>query len=88
MVLRGIKVLRPRQIGGWKQPQSVSLFSVAMEVSVTRLQEKARGRTKQIVGQMIGDDKLVLEGKQEQRAQEKEAEEKADDPRAGDQRRE
>jgi uncharacterized protein YjbJ (UPF0337 family) len=59
-----------------------------MEVSVTRLQEKARGRTKQIVGQMIGDDKLVLEGKQEQRAQEKEAEEKADDPRAGDQRRE
>jgi len=57
-----------------------------MEVSVTRLREKARGRTKQIVGQMIGDDKLVLEGKQEeQRAEEKEA---ADDPRAGDQRRE
>lgn len=34
---------------------------------MTRLQEKAQGRTKQVVGQMIGDDKLVLEGKEEER---------------------
>jgi uncharacterized protein YjbJ (UPF0337 family) len=38
-----------------------------MEVYMARLQEKARGRTKQAVGQMIGDDKLVLEGKEEER---------------------
>jgi hypothetical protein len=34
---------------------------------MTRLQEKARGLTKQTVGQMIGDDKLVLEGKDQVR---------------------
>ncbi|MBV9563467.1 MAG: CsbD family protein [Bradyrhizobium sp.] len=34
---------------------------------MTRLQEKARGRTKQAVGQIIGDDRLVLEGKAEER---------------------
>jgi uncharacterized protein YjbJ (UPF0337 family) len=38
-----------------------------MVVYMARLQEKARGRTKQAVGQMIGDDKLVLEGKEEER---------------------
>ena len=38
---------------------------------MTRLQEKARGRTKQVVGQMIGDDKLVLEGKEEERRADK-----------------
>ena len=32
---------------------------------MTRLQEKAQGRTKQIIGQMIGDDKLVTEGEVE-----------------------
>jgi uncharacterized protein YjbJ (UPF0337 family) len=42
---------------------------------MTRLQEKARGRTKQAVGQMIGDDKMVVEGKEEERHAE-EAEEK------------
>jgi uncharacterized protein YjbJ (UPF0337 family) len=46
-----------------------------MEVQMTRLQEKARGRTKQAVGQMIGDDKMVVEGKEEERHAE-EAEEK------------
>ena len=34
---------------------------------MTRLQEKAQARTKQVVGQMIGDDKLVVEGKEEER---------------------
>jgi uncharacterized protein YjbJ (UPF0337 family) len=51
---------------------------------VTRLHDKAQGRTKQIVGQMIGDDKLVLEGKEDERKAEK-AEEKAGD-RPGDDR--
>jgi uncharacterized protein YjbJ (UPF0337 family) len=34
---------------------------------MTRLQEKAQGATKQAVGQMVGDDKLVLEGKDQVR---------------------
>jgi uncharacterized protein YjbJ (UPF0337 family) len=56
-----------------------------MEVHMTRLQEKAQGRTKQIVGQMIGDDKLVLEGKAEERSAE-EAEEKAKSEESGSSR--
>lgn len=39
---------------------------------MNRLQEKARGRTKQAVGQMIGDDQLVLEGKEQVRHAENE----------------
>ncbi len=39
---------------------------------MSRLQKKAEGRTKQIVGQMIGDDKLVQEGKEEVRLAESE----------------
>jgi len=35
---------------------------------MSRLQKKAEGRTKQIVGQMIGDDRLVNEGKEEARS--------------------
>jgi uncharacterized protein YjbJ (UPF0337 family) len=55
-----------------------------MEVHMTKLQQKAQGRTKQAVGQMIGDDKLVTEGKEEERrAEEKE---KSDNPRADRQR--
>jgi uncharacterized protein YjbJ (UPF0337 family) len=53
-----------------------------MEAHMTRLQEKAQGRTKQVVGQMIGDDKLVLEGKAEERRAE-EAEEKAKSKKSG-----
>jgi uncharacterized protein YjbJ (UPF0337 family) len=34
---------------------------------MSRLRKKAEGRTKQIVGQMIGDDQLVNEGKDEER---------------------
>ncbi len=36
------------------------------------LREKAQGRTKQVVGQMIGDEQLVQEGKQQERQAEKE----------------
>jgi uncharacterized protein YjbJ (UPF0337 family) len=51
-----------------------------------RLQQKAQGRTKQAVGQMIGDDKLVLEGKEEERrAEENDA---ADNQRTGPKKRE
>jgi uncharacterized protein YjbJ (UPF0337 family) len=39
---------------------------------MSRLQKKAEGRTKQIVGQMIGDDQLVNEGKEEERRADKE----------------
>jgi uncharacterized protein YjbJ (UPF0337 family) len=38
-----------------------------LERGMSRLQRKAEGRTKQIVGQMIGDDQLVNEGKEEER---------------------
>ncbi len=34
---------------------------------MTRIQEKAQGHTKQAVGQMVGDEKLVLEGKDQVR---------------------
>jgi uncharacterized protein YjbJ (UPF0337 family) len=34
---------------------------------MTKLQEKAQGHTKQAVGQMIGDDQLVREGKDQVR---------------------
>ena len=52
---------------------------------MTRLQQKAQGRTKQVVGQMIGDDKLVLEGKAEEKSAE-EAEEKAKSEKSGNSR--
>lgn len=34
---------------------------------MTRLQEKAQGHTKQTVGQMLGDEQLVQEGKRQVR---------------------
>ncbi|MET4071296.1 uncharacterized protein YjbJ (UPF0337 family) [Bradyrhizobium sp. S3.2.6] len=34
---------------------------------MTRLQEKAKARTKRIIGQMVGDNELVEEGKEEHR---------------------
>ena len=33
---------------------------------MTKLQEKAQAQVKQMVGQMIGDEKLVLEGQEQQ----------------------
>ena len=32
---------------------------------MSRFHEKAEGHTKQIIGQMIGDEQLVIEGKQQ-----------------------
>lgn len=34
---------------------------------MTKLREKVQARTMQVVGQMIGDEKLVQEGKEEER---------------------
>ena len=34
---------------------------------MTKFREKAQGQVKQAVGQMVGDDQLVLEGKKQQR---------------------
>jgi uncharacterized protein YjbJ (UPF0337 family) len=42
-----------------------------MEAQMTRIREKVQGLTMQTIGQMIGDDKLVVEGKEEQRHAEK-----------------
>jgi hypothetical protein len=38
-----------------------------MENAMTKLQEKSQAQVKQFVGQMVGDDRLVLEGKEQQR---------------------
>jgi uncharacterized protein YjbJ (UPF0337 family) len=34
---------------------------------MNKIREKAQGRTKQIVGQMVGDELLVQEGKEQER---------------------
>jgi uncharacterized protein YjbJ (UPF0337 family) len=41
---------------------------------MSTFREKAQGRTKQMVGQMIGDELLVEEGKDQERKAEQEAE--------------
>jgi hypothetical protein len=43
------------------------------EAVMTKLREKAQARTMQIVGQMIGDNQLVEEGKERERQAEKPA---------------
>jgi hypothetical protein len=50
---------------------------------MSKLREKAEARTKQFVGQMINDDKLVREGTE----QEKHAEKADDSPEDASQRR-
>jgi hypothetical protein len=45
---------------------------------MSKLREKAEAQTKQIVGQMIRDDKLVQEGKEQARNADK-ADDSADD---------
>jgi hypothetical protein len=40
---------------------------------MTRFRQKAEAQTMQIIGQMIGDDRLVQEGKEEERQAETEA---------------
>jgi uncharacterized protein YjbJ (UPF0337 family) len=39
---------------------------------MNKIREKAQGRTKQIVGQMVGDELLVQEGKEQEREAEHE----------------
>ena len=39
---------------------------------MSKIREKAQGRTKQIVGQMVGDELLVEEGKEQEREAEHE----------------
>jgi hypothetical protein len=49
---------------------------------MTKLREKAQARTMQIVGQMIGDNELVQEGKEQERQAEKETESSGKQPEA------
>jgi hypothetical protein len=49
---------------------------------MTKLRERAQARTMQIVGQMIGDNELVQEGKEQQRQAEKETESSGKQPDA------
>jgi uncharacterized protein YjbJ (UPF0337 family) len=44
-----------------------------MEIVMTKFKEKVQGQVKQAVGQMVGDDQLVLEGKKQQRDSERAA---------------
>ena len=44
-----------------------------VEIVMTKFKEKAQGQVKQAVGQMVGDDKLVLEGKKQLRDAERES---------------
>jgi uncharacterized protein YjbJ (UPF0337 family) len=56
-----------------------------MEARMSRFHEKAQALTKETIGQMIGDERLVSEGReQEARAEKKEP---ADDRRADDHKR-
>ena len=48
-------------------PELANWSPLRMETYMNRFQEKAQARTKQVVGQMIGDDKLVVEGKEQER---------------------
>jgi uncharacterized protein YjbJ (UPF0337 family) len=50
------------------------------EITMSKLREKAEGRTKEMVGQMIGDQKLEREGKEEAQNAER-ADDKSAEPR-------
>ena len=45
---------------------------------MTRFQQKVQAQTMQIIGQMIGDDRLVREGKEEERQAEEQEKESAE----------
>lgn len=49
---------------------------------MSQFRDKAQGRTKQVIGQMIGDELLVREGKEQEQATDKphENEERAERP--------
>jgi hypothetical protein len=47
-------------------------FSRERRIAMSKFREKAQGTTKQIVGEMIGDNQLIQEGKeQKQKAEDK-----------------
>jgi hypothetical protein len=58
--------------------ESAQLVARSKEIAMSKLREKAKAQTKQIVGQMIRDDKLVQEGKEQARNADK-ADDSADD---------
>jgi hypothetical protein len=45
---------------------------------MTRFQQKVQAQTMQIIGQMIGDDRLVRKGKEEERQAEEQENESAE----------
>jgi uncharacterized protein YjbJ (UPF0337 family) len=51
---------------------------------MNKIQEKAQGRTKQIVGQMCGDEQLVQEGKEQERHADEHHPDEHDKPPPGD----
>lgn len=53
---------------------------------MTKLREKAQGQTKQFVGQIVGDNQLVQEGKEQVRHAEKQTESNSDRPKPVPQR--
>ncbi|MBV8925543.1 MAG: hypothetical protein JOZ74_09275 [Bradyrhizobium sp.] len=50
-----------------KHRQARELIGKSGSEHMSRLQEKVQARTKQAIGQMIGDDKLIVEGKEQER---------------------
>jgi uncharacterized protein YjbJ (UPF0337 family) len=53
---------------------------------VTKLREKAQGQVKRLVGQMVGDEKLVWEGKEQERKAERQTMDGADQGIARDEK--
>lgn len=53
-----------------RRPSEPSIFTT-IEARMTRIASEIAGMIRQTIGQMIGDDKLVLEGKEEQRQAER-----------------
>ena len=55
-----------------------------LEIQMTKLQEKAQGRVKQMVGQMIGDRQLEQEGRDQLRNVDQAANDARQDTATGD----
>src|SRR3954454_6386887 len=71
----------------WKHPAFPSFSPDKEEAVMSTFREKAQGRTKQMVGQMIGDEKLVEEGTEQEREaeqQSKSADTKSADTKSAD----
>lgn len=57
----------------WEQALPVASASVDRRLVMNKFQEKVQGRTKEIIGEMIGDKVLVQEGKEQARHAEEKA---------------